>query len=132
VGLSNTSIDAPKIIEGKQDYVRSLQMILKYYSYPITISTIETWCEVIKSKRYRWDSVNFKDILELLRPHMEKAIPLTHDFGQFNEDVFGFEWSDRKCIIEQYLHLQSQYECLRDQYNTLLDMFNKRVIEEDY
>ena len=128
--LSLITMDMPPIIEAKQDYARTLDLILEQYAQPITTDTLSVWCTVVRNRMFEWDMVNFAEILDILRPQIDKPIPLVLDFGEFNSDVFGFEWSDRKCIIEQYMHVQSQLDNLREQYNILLDKFNHLIDKE--
>lgn len=94
----------------KQDYLESVQLILKDYQYPITCNTLGKWCELIKSKEFVWDRINPTEIIPLLTVKLETPLPLTHDFGEFNSLIFGQEWSDRKCLVQHCLNLQKQLE----------------------
>lgn len=94
----------------KQDYVQSLKLILVEYDYPITCHTIDSWCDLIRSKEFVWDRINPNDVLPLLLSRLDQPMPLTRDFGEFNTLVFGHEWSDRLCLIEHCLDLQKRLE----------------------
>jgi len=94
----------------KQDYVASVKLILSDYQYPITLNTIDKWCELIKSKEYLWDKINSYEIIPLLVAKLEGELPLSHDFGEFNYLIFGSKWSDRTCLVEHCLNLQRKLE----------------------
>lgn len=106
--IGNT--DVP-IIESKQNYEESLKTIMKTYTHQITINTLDAWAEVVRTKLFAWDVIDFKTIVEVLRPCMTEPIPLSHDFKEFNSIVFGREWSDRACIIEYCKNLEDR--CIR-------------------
>jgi hypothetical protein len=110
----------------KQDYLSAVKMILEDYQYPITYRTIEKWCDLIKSKEFVWDRIDAVEILPVLTSKLVTPLPLTHDFGDFNSLIFGTEWSDRKCLVQQCLTLQSKLEdsehrreCIETRYRHL-------------
>jgi len=123
----------------KQDYLSTVQMILVDYQYPITCRTIEKWCALIKNKEFVWDRIDATEILPLLTSKLAAPLPLTHDFGEFNSLIFGSEWSDRKCLVQQCLSLQSKLEdseyrknCIETRYRHLQNKYETmmRSIEE--
>jgi hypothetical protein len=75
----------------------------------------------------------------LRKVSLEDQIDLTEDFEPFNTLVFGFEWSDRKYLVEHCLNLQrkldsieerssvieDRYKALQYQYERLSDVVNK-------
>jgi hypothetical protein len=116
IAHDDTSRNKAIIGASKQDYLDSVQLILKDYQYPVTFNTIKKWCELIKSKEFVWDRINPSEIIPLLVGKLDTALPLTHDFGEFNSLIFGSEWSDRKCLIQHCLNLQKklgdqEYRC---------------------
>lgn len=94
----------------RQNYITSINIILEGYDYPITYQTIERWCDLIKSKVFVWDRINPANVLPLLLTKLDKPLPLTSDFGEFNALIFGHEWSDRKCLIEHSINLQQKLD----------------------
>jgi len=117
--------NAGNIINAKQDYPAAVNNILDVYKYPVTIETLDIWADVARSKRsvYKWDHLDFGQIVEVFRPYLAQSIPLSHDFGDYNYEVFGREWSDRKCIIEYCMRLEDQNEELQEKYNLLLNKY---------
>jgi len=107
------------ILGSKQSYVDTIKYILNDYKYAITIETLQRWASAVRDKYYYWDKINFKDIIEILRPHIKEHIPLSHDFKEFNIDVFGKEWTDRECIIEYCNALEKKYSMLEERYELL-------------
>jgi len=138
IPLTNKSV----IGSTKQDYVQSLNLVLSDYYYPITVSTLHKWCKLIMDKRATtgWDRINAEVILPIIIGKIVDQIDLTEDFGSFNTLVFGFEWSDRKCLIEHCLNLQrkldsieerssvieDRYKALQYQYERLSDVVNNK------
>lgn len=123
----------------KQDYLDSVKLILKDYQYPITCNTIDKWCGLIKSKEFVWDRINPSEILPLLISRLNKPLPMTMDFGDFNTLIFGEEWSDRKCLVQHCLNLQKKiddtehrYECIESRYRHLQAKYDSmmRFIED--
>lgn len=112
------SRDTP-IIGSKQNYIDTIKRVMEVYQHPITIKTLDCWADVTRSKTFAWDTLCFKEIVDTLRPFIKESIPLSHDFKEFNTDVFGKEWSDRACIIEYCKGLESRYTLLEQRYNAL-------------
>lgn len=115
----------------KQDYSDSIAVILKDYQYPITRGTLEKWCELIKSKEFVWDKINPSEVIPILVSKLDTPLPLTHDFGEFNSLIFGPEWSDRKCLVQNCLNLRRQLEdaeyrrqCIEDRYRHLQSKYD--------
>jgi len=119
--MSHEPIDAdmPIVTCSKQDYTKAINIIMEQYDYPITIETLDIWCDMIRGKVYTWDAINANEVLTLLKSFVESTVPLEHDFKEYNNIIFGHELSDRACIIQQYLTLQNKYEILQERYNIL-------------
>ena len=111
----------PPIESSKQDYTECLKLLLSNYVHEVDMNTIEMWCDFIRSKVYLWDSINCTEILQLLKKHIVREIPLTHDFREFNSIIFGKEWSDRKCLVEYCLNLENKLHDLQDRYHIVYD-----------
>lgn len=110
IAQDDTLRQKPIIGASKQDYLESVQIVLKNYAYTVTTYTIKKWCELIKEKEFLWDKVNANEILPLLLSHCTDTIPMTYDFDDFNHIIFGDEWSSRKCLVQHCLNLQKQLE----------------------
>lgn len=97
------------IVGSKQNYNDAFHAILECLPAGTpTLSTLDIWAENARLRIYSWDKLYFKEVFDILNPHLTKRIPLSHDFGEFNSDVFGREWSDRHCLIEHCLQLESR------------------------
>lgn len=112
------------IIGAKQNYREAFRKLLGFGG-SITLSTLDLWTATASSKVYSWDNLSFKDVFEVLLPHLKEHIPISHDFGEFNSIVFGREWSDRLCLIERCLQLETQVFELENKNNFLLSRLAK-------
>lgn len=121
---------SPPITTSKQDYVKSLQIILRDYEYPITVNTLDIWCNVINNKRYTWDIVNY-EVMRILKSIMTDPIPMTHDFGCFNDIIFGQDWSNRSSLVTQCMSLQDKLFTLQQRYDKLENMYHKIYQDND-
>lgn len=116
------SRDTP-IIGTKQNYIDTIKHVMEVYPHPVTVKTLDCWAEATRLKTYGWDTLCFKEIVDALRPFIKESIPLSHDFKEFNTDVFGKEWSDRACIIEYCKGLETRYALLEEKFNALYTQF---------
>lgn len=109
----------------KQDYTESLNLILSDYYYPVTVTTLHKWCNLIEEKRKSngWDVINAEFLLPIIINKIEEQISLTEDFGSFNTLVFGFEWSDRKCLVEHCLNLQKKLDMAQERSSIIEDRY---------
>ena len=120
IGYMSSDYDNPKIYDSKQNYVESIKLIVNTdYDYPINKSTIFSWVEKMDNINFKWDNIEFSEIMDILRPSITEKIPLTCDFGPYNEYVFGKEWSDRASIIEYCKHLETELEEVKEKYEDL-------------
>lgn len=111
----------PIVGASRQNYAASLSYILKDYDYTITHRTIQTWCDLIRAKEYLWDKVNPAEVLTLLLDRVETPVPLSMDFKEFNDVIFGREWSDRTYLIKYCKDLQAKLDDITDRYNVVLN-----------
>lgn len=111
------------IYGSKQDYVIAIKKILETYNHRVSLSTLDKWREIADSKIYDWEVIDFAGIVEILRPYVHEGIPLSHDFGKWNKDVFGKEWSNREHIIDYVKHLEEELAELREKYDILHDKY---------
>jgi hypothetical protein len=100
----------------KQNYIEAIEIVLKEYHYPVTCFTIDQWCELIRSKDYRGRP---EDVISLLMSKLKGSVPLTYNFEEFNQLIFGQEWSDRKCLVQHCLNLTSKLDDLQHRYDLL-------------
>lgn len=128
-GLNQLSTNAA-IIGSQQNYVDSIKRILESYEHKVTVATLDIWADLARSKVNKWDKINFKEVVDVFRPYIHSSIPLSHDFKEFNYDVFGKEWSDRKCIIEYCKQLENQLDDLQQKHDYLLNRYNN-LIDKD-
>ena len=125
--LSQLGNNDGSVINSQQDYGEAISKVLEVYTYEVTVNTLDIWAELVRGKHYKWDKVNYKEAVELFRPYMKRSIPLSHDFGEFNYDVFGREWSDRGCIIEYCKQLEDMNEELQQKHSYLLRQYNNLI-----
>lgn len=122
--------DLGKIACGKQDYERSIKKVMTYYSYPITVETLAIWCDMIKHKTYEWDIVPL-EVIMLIKSYISDAIPLTQDFGEFNQLIFGNDWSSRAFLVSLYMELQDKYQFEKEKVEKLRhEITNLRIKNE--
>lgn len=121
IGLRSYFND-PQIHGSEQDYKKAIELILTKgkYNHPVTLKTLTVWSDTARDRQYQWDNIDFKEIVDILRPKLKEPIPLDHDFGSFNEIVFGKEWSQRSSIIGYCQKLEHRLEIMEDKYNALL------------
>ena len=102
-----------------------LNFVLSDYYYPITTTTLHKWCDLILDKRNstRWDRINAETVLPIIISKIEDQVDLTEDFGPFNTLVFGFEWSDRKCLVEHCLNLQRKLDTIEERSSVIEDRY---------
>jgi hypothetical protein len=115
--LHTDSILSQTIDISRQNYALSIKLILDHYEYPITCSTLEKWCELIRNN----PNVCAIEVLPLILNRIHDHIPLTKDFKEFNRIIFGKEWSDRECLIEHCLSLEKRLDELNAKYDVVLN-----------
>jgi len=99
-----------------QDYVKCVDEIMSIYTYGITIKTLDIWCETARHKMhrsYRWDRIP-NELLLSIKNHISLPVPLNHDFGEFNNVIFGNDWSNRSYLVSQYIDLQEKHQKLQE------------------
>lgn len=102
----------------KQNYVEAMKIVLRDYQYPITCYTIDQWCNLIRIHDL-CGGVSPEDILDILISKLKGPVPLTYNFDEFNQIIFGQEWSDRKCLVQHCLNLTRKLEDLQHRYDIL-------------
>lgn len=108
------------IIGSSQDYIRSVECMLDIYTYDITVKTLEIWCALCREKlghTYLWDRVP-NEVLVMLKDQITQSVPMNHDFGDFNNVIFG-EWSNHSSLVSQYISLQEKYQALAERHELL-------------
>jgi hypothetical protein len=108
---------------GKQDYGACLDLILRDYQYPITVSTLDKWCELIKSKSLvKWDVVDAAEILNKLKVLIRDPIPAKHDFGRFNHIIHD-NVQDVEVLMDLIAQLKEELYTLQTKYDSLLVLY---------
>jgi hypothetical protein len=116
--------EALKPVKGSQDYILAMEDVLRNYHYPVTIRTLELWCDFIREKRFPWDKVDYS-VLSMIKDKIQESIPSSHDFGRFNAIIFGQDSSDRSQLVEQNLILKERLFELQMRYDTLFELYNR-------
>lgn len=129
---SKTNLSNQKVINSVHNMTRSLNYIidkLKENNIDVVIDseTVHIWCERARQSSYDWEDVYIPDIWKILRVHVNREISLKEDYKEYNEIIFGREWSRRELIIDQYLELQTRYEELMDRYELLEELYSTAV-----
>ncbi len=120
IGFLSLSYDNPKVFKSRQNYEESIMYLIQNdYTRSINKNTIFQWVDKMETLKYKWDIINFKEIMELLRPYITEKIPLTQDYGKYNEFVHGKMWSERESIIEYCRHLETELEDIKEKYDDL-------------
>ena len=110
--------------------MKSVKLIMETYPHPVTANTLGIWCEMVRSKFYLWDKKACTgEIVALIKSYVTEHIPLTSDFREFNRDIFGIEWSDRRQLVEQCLALNAQLSELQERYEHVLEML--RLLQDN-
>ena len=103
----------------KQDYSKCLELLFSSYTYPITVNTLNKWCELIKSNLTKtWDKVETAEVLVKLKSRVSESLS-KHDFGIFNHIIHP---DTDENLIEQ---LKQQLYELQRKYDTLLEMYRR-------
>lgn len=103
----------PELNITTSDYKASIEMIMSRGSYQIKVGTIRRWCDTCSR------SGGGQVAIPLLLQYLSEPVPLTTDFGEFNQLIFGHEWSDRKCLVERCLSLEQALAESRDRYDII-------------
>ena len=120
----------PAVSGSKQDYVKALRLVLEHSDQPINLATLDIWAaNATENSIYNWDSLDFKQVVDLLRGYLDEPIPLDHDFGRYNQAVFGQEWSNRHHLIRYCTHLEEQLELERQRYEHLYQLYQRELGE---
>lgn len=120
--------DFGDIIGSTQDYIQCYQTIMETYEYPVTVKTLDVWCNLARDKvkqTYKWDRIP-NELLVIIKNQVDSVspIPISHDFGEFNSILFG-DWSNHTIVIKQHLELQEKYQRLEERYESLLYKYSK-------
>jgi hypothetical protein len=108
-----------------QDYIRCFDVLMDAgYTYPITATTVEIWCNVIREKKqYSWDKYQAEEIIRHLLSLCDDEIPKSYDFGEFNQIIFGSGWVDRVELLKICENQREQILSLCDKYERLYDLY---------
>lgn len=121
------------IVGSCQDYIKSLECILGLCTSDITVRTLEIWCALSREKlgrSYLWDRIP-NEVLVMLKDQLTEPLPLNHDFGDFNNIIFG-EWSNHSSLINQYISLQEKHQALQERYELLSYKYKTLVADHYY
>lgn len=125
----NTEVKFKEIIN-ITNYVKSVELILKEYNYPVTLRTLYIWCDFVnKNHCNKWED----DVIRMLSSKIEFATDdsINNDFGRFNSLIFNKEDINILNIKEQNVMLQEKLEVIQNRYTILLEHHHKVLKEVD-
>ena len=133
VGNVAASNETPAILNSRQDYLKSIRLIMETYPHPVNTGTLNAWCDMLRNKYYLWDRAACSgEIIQLVKSYVTETIPLTADFREFNRDVFDAEWSDRAQIVEKCLALREHLNETQERYEHVLERLHLLLNNERY
>jgi hypothetical protein len=112
------------IIGSSQNYSQCIDLILdnidNVSNSEISVKTLEIWCALCREKTghsYLWDRIP-SGVLVMIKDNIRKPFPMHHDFGEFNNIIFG-DWINHSTLVSQHISLQEKYQALQERYDIL-------------